>query len=679
MKLLAKFLFFFLLFPIASFGQIEKPVTWKFLAEERNGETYIVAKATIQKGWHVYSQKVPNDGPLPTTFSLIKGKEFSPQGKVLESKPIEKMDNVFGAVIRYFEDKAEFYQKIKLNSDKDFVVKGSIEFMACNDNSCLPPDLIEFELNIKGKPLEKKKTDSLTTLVEKLDSLAAEVKDTLKDIASTGSASIGSTNNNESKESTSLLAIFLGGFIGGLLALMTPCVFPMIPLTVSFFTKRASSRGKGIASALFYSGSIISVYTGLGMLITVVFGADALNEMASNGIVNMLFFIVFVVFAISFLGAFEITLPNWLLNKADAESDKGGLGGIFFMAITLSLVSFSCTGPIIGNLLVEAAVNGNRLGPATGMFGFSLALALPFGLFAVFPSWLSSLPKSGGWLNTVKVSLGFLELALAMKFLSTVDLAYHWNLVTREIFLAFWIGIFTMWALYLIGVFRFSHDDESGHISIGRGLLAMVIFSFIIYLVPGMFGAPLKLISGFPPPSFYSEGWNAGGSAPASPQISSNAANSSSNKHCPHGLNCFHDYQEALAFAKKENKPLMVDFTGWSCVNCRKMEDQVWSDPQVLQRIANDYVLVSLYVDDKEPLPESEQYVSAKTGKKIKTVGNKWSDLEIERYDRNSQPYYVLLDHDEKPLTKARAYDTDIQAYIDFLDQGKAEFAKNNK
>jgi thiol:disulfide interchange protein len=679
MKLLAKFFFLLCLFPLTSFSQIEKPVTWKFLAEERNGETFIVAKATIQKGWHVYSQKVPNDGPLPTTFSLVKGKEYSLSGKQIESKPIEKMDNVFGAVISYFEDKAEFSQKIKPNSEMDFVVKGSIEFMACNDNSCLPPDVIEFDIKVKGKPLEKKKTDTLAALGEKVDTLATEISDTLKNGSSETSSVIGSDKDDDPKDSSSLLAIFLGGFIGGLLALMTPCVFPMIPLTVSFFTKRASSRGKGIASALFYGGSIISVYTGLGMLITVVFGADALNEMASNGIVNMLFFIVFVVFAISFLGAFEITLPNWLLNKADAESDKGGLGGIFFMAITLSLVSFSCTGPIIGNLLVEAAVNGNRLGPATGMFGFSLALALPFGLFAVFPSWLSSLPKSGGWLNTVKVSLGFLELALAMKFLSTVDLAYHWNIVTREIFLAFWIGIFSMWALYLIGMFRFSYDDETGHISIGRGLLAMVIFSFVIYLVPGMFGAPLKLISGFPPPSFYSEGWNAGGSAPALSHTSSSSTKTSNNKHCPHGLNCFHDYQEALAFAKKENKPLMVDFTGWSCVNCRKMEDQVWSDPQVLQRIANDYVLVSLYVDDKEALPESQQYVSAKTGKKIKTVGNKWSDLEIERYDRNSQPYYVLLDHEEKLLTKARAYDTDIQAYIDFLDQGKAAFAKSNK
>lgn len=676
MKLTFNIFILAVLIPALGFCQIEKPVSWKFSTKEVNGEIFVTAKAAITKGWHVYSQKVPNDGPLPTTFSLIQGPEFSFSGKPIESKPIEKMDNVFGAVIRYFEYKAEFSQKIVPISETDFVVKGSIEYMACNDNSCLPPELIEFDVKVKAKSFREKKFDTIQPVKLIPDSLVIVSTDSIKDNTSSLSESFSESKSDTSKDSGSLLFIFLGGFLGGFLALLTPCVFPMIPLTVSFFTKRASTRGGGIGSALFYSGSIIAVYTGLGMLITVAFGADALNEMASNGIVNLLFFIVFVVFAISFLGAFEITLPTWLLNKADSESDKGGWGGIFFMAITLSLVSFSCTGPIIGNLLVEAAVNGNRLGPATGMFGFSLALALPFGLFAIFPSLLSSLPKSGGWLNTVKVSLGFLELALAMKFLSTVDLAYHWNLVTREIFLALWIGIFIMWALYLIGVFRFSHDDETRQISIGRGLLAMVIFSFIIYLVPGMFGAPLKLISGFPPPSFYSEGWNAGGSASLSTSASMLETKNSGKEHCPHGLNCFHDYNEALAFAKKENKPLMVDFTGWSCVNCRKMEDQVWSDPEVLRRIANDYVLVSLYVDDKEALPDSEQYVSAKTGKRIKTVGNKWSDLEIERYNRNSQPYYVLLDHEEKPLTQARAYDTDIQAYIEFLDQGKAAFSK---
>ena len=673
MKYNYKLLLLLLFIPIFSIGQVLNPIKWKFSVEEKNGNTFILAKAEVEKGWHMYSQVVPNDGPLPTTFIFTKSKSYKLIGKVSESKPIEKMDNVFGAVIRYFEDHAEFRQQIEVLSEKEFVLKGSVEAMACNDNTCTPPDLVEFELVLPGKVGEKKKNDSL---LQPLDTIVQKVKSD-QDSSAIATSTIAQTPapNSTSASSGSLLGIFIAGFLGGLLALMTPCVFPMIPLTVSFFTKRAANRAKGIASALFYAISIIGVYTGLGMLVTILFGADALNEMASNGVVNMFFFVIFVVFATSFLGAFEITLPNWLLNKADAESDKGGLIGIFFMAITLSLVSFSCTGPIIGNLLVEAAVHGSRLGPAIGMFGFSFALALPFGLFAIFPSWLNSLPKSGGWLNTVKVSLGFLELALALKFLSTVDLAYHWEIVTREIFLALWIGIFSTWLLYLLGVFRFSHDDETGSLSVGRGLLAVLVFSFIVYLVPGMFGAPLKLISGFPPPSFYSEGWSAGAA-----KVSSSNANTETGTHknCPHGLNCFHDYKEAMDYAKKVNKPLMVDFTGWSCVNCRKMEEQVWSDPQVLNRIANDYVLVSLYVDDKEELPVTEQHVSAHTGKKIKTVGNKWSDFEIERYGRNSQPFYVLLDHSERVLTTPRAYDTNIKAYIEFLDQGKKAFSANS-
>jgi thiol:disulfide interchange protein DsbD len=384
----------------------------------------------------------------------------------------------------------------------------------------------------------------------------------------------------------------------------------------------------------------------------------------------MAFFIIFLIFAVSFLGAFEITLPSSWINKADSASERGGLIGIFFMAFTLSLVSFSCTGPIIGTLLVQAAVGGNVINPILGMTGFSAALALPFGLFAAFPGWLNSLPKSGGWLNSVKVVLGLLELALALKFFSNVDLAYHWGILTRELFIALWIIIFTIMGFYLLGKLKFSHDSEIPYVSIPRLLFAILTFSFVVYLVPGMWGAPLKIISGFPPPTFYTEGWSLGGGN----QAESTGIPGTDPSHCPHNLSCFHDYDLALNYAKQTGKPLMVDFTGWSCVNCRKMEDQVWIDPMVLQRLRNDYVLVSLYVDDKTELPENEKKVSVTTGKKIKTMGNKWSDLQTIRFKTNSQPYYVLLDHQENPLNQPTGYDPDIQKFIRFLDEGKEKF-----
>ncbi|MEM9024691.1 MAG: cytochrome c biogenesis protein CcdA, partial [Bacteroidota bacterium] len=388
------------------------------------------------------------------------------------------------------------------------------------------------------------------------------------------------------------LTIFILGFLGGFAALLTPCVFPMIPLTVSFFTKQSENRKKGIANASIYALSIIAIYVGLGLLVTVIAGPYALNEMASNGYFNMAFFLIFVVFAISFFGAFEITLPTSWVNKADSAADKGGLVGIFFMAFTLVLVSFSCTGPIIGTLLVEAAVQGSRVGPMMGMLGFSLSLALPFALFAAFPGWLNSLPQSGGWLNTVKVTLGFLELALALKFLSVVDLAYHWDFLYREIFLALWIVIFGMLGLYLLGKIKLPHDSDESRVSVPRVLLALLSLGFAIYMIPGLWGAPVKILSGVAPPSFHKE-WT-----------------TATSNHCPHDLNCFHDLEEGMAYAEAQGKPVLLDFTGWSCVNCRKMEDNVWSRPEILRKLADDYVLISLYVDDKERLPEAEQYVS---------------------------------------------------------------------
>ena len=467
------------------------------------------------------------------------------------------------------------------------------------------------------------------------------------------------------EEDKSYWGIFLAGMLGGLLALLTPCVFPMIPLTVSFFTKRSPTRQKGIANAIIYSTSIILIYVILGFLVTVTLGSDALNAMASNVFFNMLFFVIFFIFALSFFGAFEITLPSSWVNKADQASDKGGLVGIFFMAFTLSLVSFSCTGPIIGTLLVEAARGSSYLGPIMGMTGFALALALPFGLFAAFPGWLNTLPKSGGWLNSVKVVLGFLELALAMKFLSNVDLAYHWGLLKREVFIAIWIVIFGLMGLYLLGKLKFSHDSDMHHLGTGRLIVAIITLSFTVYLIPGLWGAPLRAISGFPPPDFYKE-WTS--------TTASEGGGGSHSETCPHNLNCFHDYEEGMAYAQQVGKPVMIDFTGWSCVNCRKMEDNVWSQPAVLKIISEDYVLISLYVDDKTPLPESKQFVSTSTGKKVKSTGNKWSEMQSRIYQTNSQPYYVLLDHQGKLLAKPVGYTPDADTYKKYLEEGKCRF-----
>jgi thiol:disulfide interchange protein DsbD len=434
----------------------------------------------------------------------------------------------------------------------------------------------------------------------------------------------------------------------------------MIPLTVSFFTKRSKDRKTGLKNAFLYALSIIVIYVALGMLITVPLGPDALNAMASSATFNLIFFVVFVIFAASFLGAFEITLPSKFVNKVDGASDRGGILGIFFMAFTLSLVSFSCTGPIIGTLLVEAFRGGSYLGPAIGMFGFALALALPFALFAMFPGWLNSLPKSGGWLNSVKVTLGFVELALAMKFLSTVDLAYHWGFLKRELFLAIWIVIAILLSMYLLGKLKFSHDSDLPHVSVTRTMLAIVVLTFAIYLMPGIWGAPTSFVSGYLPPSYYRE-WK-----------------SSKSNDCPNDLPCFHDLKEGMCYAKKHDLPVMIDFTGYACVNCRKMEDNVWSKPEIYKYLSEKYVVVSLYVDDKKELPLSEQHKN-KEGKLVKTYGKKWSDLETEYYVQNSQPLYVLIDGDGKLMSPPRGYTPDVATYADFLEQGTKIFKERKK
>ncbi|SHE71261.1 thiol:disulfide interchange protein DsbD [Pedobacter caeni] len=496
------------------------------------------------------------------------------------------------------------------------------------------------------------------------------------------SADVAGPDKNllKKEEKQGLTGIFIAGFIGGLAALLMPCIFPMLPLTVSFFTKGSQTKGKAVSRAMFYGLSIIVIYVVLGLLVTVLFGPDALNSLSTNGIFNFLFFILLLIFAISFLGAFEITLPSSWVNKMDANSDKGGLAGLFFMAGTLALVSFSCTGPIIGTLLVQAATSGALLGPAVGMFGFSFALAIPFALFALFPSWLSALPKSGGWLNSVKVVLGFLELALAMKFLSNVDLAYHWNWFDREVFLVLWIVIFGLMGLYLLGKLKFSHDSPVNFISVPRLLIAIVVLSFTVYMIPGLWGAPLKSVSAFLPPQATQDfdlytATLTGGSSGHTIKHEEGPHKYSDIFHAPLNLNVFFDYEEGVAYAKKVKKPVLLDFTGHACVNCREMEANVWSVKEIFSKLNNDYVIIQLYVDDKTELMENEKFKSKFSGRDVKTLGNKWSDFQASRFNSNSQPFYVLLGHDEQLLSPPTGA-VKAGEYLEFLDSGLKTFNK---
>lgn len=628
-------------------NNIFDPVKWSFTKKAiGKGEYQLSFIAVIEDGWHIYSTQVVEEMAMAQTEFLFDANEgIELAGKLQEPKAIVEFDSIMQIETAYFKNEVKFTQNVRLLSSPQ-LLKGSLDFSACNDEGfCLPPETVEFEFELSGE------------------------------VVQAGSSNAGS------KPDRSWIAIFIAGFLGGFIALLTPCVFPMLPLTVSFFTKQSKTRAKGISNAFIYGAFIIIIYVALGFGVTVLFGSDALNALSTNVWFNLFFFLLLVVFAISFLGAFEITLPSSWVNKADQQSNKGGLIGIFFMAFTLSLVSFSCTGPIIGTLLVEAAVNGGVMGPIIGMTGFSLALALPFGLFAAFPGWLNSMPKSGGWLNSVKVVLGLLELALAFKFLSNADLVVQAGLLSRELFLAIWIGIFGTLTLYLFGFIRFPHDSPINNISIPRYFMGLFVLVFTIYLVPGLWGAPLKIISGFPPPAFYSEspnGFGSTGSVSSAVVISDKGEVVGDPEHCPLGLPCFHDYEEGMAYARESGKPVLLDFTGWACVNCRKMEEQVWSDPRVLKRLREDFVLISLYVDEKTALPKDEQ-IEVKIGtktKKLRTVGNRWSYMQADRFKTNSQPYYVVLDHNENQLGEPAAYDLDIEKYVNWLDAGKEAFGK---
>ncbi len=646
-----------ILFSATSHSQIYDPVKWSTSVEKVSESEYdLVIQATIEANWHLYSQNVPDDGPIPTAFTFASSPNFELVGNTSEEEGHTVDDPVFEMKIKYFENKAIFKQRIKVLSENSFKIEGEVEFMVCDDAQCLPPTFVDLNFSITGK--------KATAEVSKKNDKKAAASPTKK---------------KDKSSSRSLLGIFIIAFFSGFAALLTPCVFPMIPMTVSFFTKQSKNKAAGIKNAIIYGISIIIIYVLLGSLVSAVFGADALNALSTNVWFNIFFFLVLVLFAVSFLGAFEIVLPSSWGTKVDAQADKGGVIGIFFMALALAIVSFSCTGPIVGTLLVQAAAGGNQIGPIVGMLGFSLAIAIPFALFAAFPGWLNSLPKSGGWLNTVKVVLGFLELALAFKFLSNADLVLDLHWLEREVFLAIWIAIFGALAFYLFGKIKLPHDSPITHISVGRLSLGLITLSFTIYMIPGLWGAPLNLISAFPPPQHYSEspygvGFSKLGNGSATNNDHSDLPEGA-HLMAPHDILAFNDYDLGLAYAKKVNKPVMIDFTGKACVNCRKMEQNVWVKDKVLNLIKNEVVLISLYVDDKRKLPQGEELESQlRPGKKLKYIGQKWSEFQNIRYGANAQPFYVLMGHDEENLTDPIAYTPDVDEYYNWLKKGISNF-----
>lgn len=662
----------------------QNPVKWNFKIEDKgNGEIELVANASISPGWHLYDTQIPDGGPYPTGISIDEIKGASPIGTfhAFNSKLHKEFDKVFEMEIGFFEKSATFVQQFKITDKAKFSLKGDIRAQACNDRECTPPIPVDFSFSAKDLPNTvtvaivtpanqevKTETTEPSTTIAPVDSIENV---TVSDI-STGNINIntddlwtpvikelkdyGATGNQSDQ---TLWKIFLSGMLGGFLALMTPCVWPMIPMTVSFFLKRnKKNRGKAIKDAATYGLGIIIIYVALGLIVTAIFGASALNDLSTSAVFNLIFFGLLVFFAASFLGAFDLTLPSSWTTKIDSKADSTtGFISMFFMAFTLALVSFSCTGPLIGWLLVEAASTGAVVAPAVGMFGFALALAIPFTLFAIFPSWLEDMPKSGGWLNSVKVVLGFLELALALKFLSVADLSYKWGILDREVFLVLWIVIFALLGFYLLGKLKFIHDSDLKSISVIRLFLAIISLSFSIYLVPGLWGAPLKAVSAFTPPLFTQDFNLYDGAVHAK----------------------FDDYEAGMAYAKKNNKPVIIDFSGYGCVNCRKMEASVWTDPRVKNILENDYVLITLMVDDKEKLPKVIEVEENGKITKLKTIGDKWSYLQRHKFGVNSQPYYVLLNDEGMPIGKSYAYDENVNNYLQFLKTGLDNFKKEQK
>ena len=672
------FLSLFICFTGVLSAQMYEPVQWKSNINE-SGE--IIFYATVERGWHLYDMDLPEGGPIPTSFEFeeIQGAELA--GKVFtHSKITSEYSDLFQMTVRWFAENPTFIQKLIIKDRNQFSIKGVIHYMSCNDESCVPgkedfkftsaslPSNLTVAKTAETTPSspspstettaseapEKYGTDLLSTVFPESPLTDSPAAFSHPDYWKPVITELQSLGNNVSSSNKSGLLIFILGFGGGFLALLTPCVWPIIPMTVSFFLKRSkTNRKKAITDALAYGMSIIVIYLLLGLLITALFGASALNDLSTNAVFNLLFFALLIVFAISFFGAFELVLPSSWTNRMDQKAESTtGLLSIFFMAFTLVLVSFSCTGPIIGTLLVEAAGMGSMTGPAIGMFGFALALAIPFALFALFPSWLRNLPKSGGWLNSVKVVLGFLELALALKFLSVADLAYGWHLLDREVFLVLWIVLFALLGFYLLGKIKFAHDSDLIHLSIPRLLLAILSFAFAIYMIPGLWGAPLKAISAFSPP-LYTQDFNLY-QGEVHPK--------------------FFNYEEGMEYARKNGKPVMVDFTGYGCVNCREMEASVWSDPRVKRIIDNDYILISLYVDEKTKLKEPVEITEYNKTRKLKTVGDQWSYLQRHKFGANAQPFYVLLDNEGMPLAPAYAYNKQVEKFIYFLQFGIEQY-----
>lgn len=658
-------------------AQMQDPVhfktEWKSISAN---EAEIIFSATIDPGWHVYSTDLGDGGPTQATINIDKISGAALDGKLKPgSNEIKKIDPIFEMEVKFFEKTAKFTQKVKLTGGK-YSVSGYLEYGACNDENCLPPTSVDFtfsgEVPAQAKAADTKekeapkKEDAPVEAVAKADTTVEAPAAT--DSTATETTLQGTTNywtpviselssygEGTNEESHSWIYIFFTGLIGGLLALFTPCVWPIIPMTVSFFLKRTKDKKKGIRDAWTYGASIVVIYVTLGLAITLIFGASALNALSTNAIFNILFCLMLVVFAASFFGAFEITLPSKWSNAVDSKAEATtGLLSIFLMAFTLSLVSFSCTGPIIGFLLVEVSTSSSVVAPAIGMLGFAIALALPFTLFAMFPSWLKSMPKSGGWMNVIKVSLGFLELAFALKFLSVADLAYGWRILDRETFLALWIVIFGLLGMYLLGKIKFPHDDDNTKVGVGRFFLALFSLAFAVYMIPGLWGAPLKAVSAFAPP-MQTQDFN----------LYKNEVHAK-----------FNDFDAGMEYARQNHKPVMIDFTGYGCVNCRKMELAVWTDPQISQIMNDDYVLITLYVDEKTSLPEPIKITENGKERTLRTIGDKWSYLQRSKFGANAQPFYVLLDNEGKPLNSSYSYDEDIAKYKDFLQTGLKNYKK---
>ena len=670
------FPFVLLLFAVAVQAQIQDPVKFnselKILAAD---EAEVVFTAAIDKGWHVYSTDLGDGGPISATFNVEKISGAEVVGKLKPvGKEISTFDKLFEMKVRYFENTAQFVQKLKLTGGA-YQIEGYLEYGACNDENCLPPTQVPFKFSGKAEGAAKEAAAAAAETKAEEQPAKQETVSGTAPVAAIGGADgpteikvadkvdlwkpviseLNSFGETTSQEDMSWIYIFITGFAGGLLALFTPCVWPIIPMTVSFFLKRSKDKKKGIRDAWTYGASIVVIYVTLGLAITLIFGASALNALSTNAVFNILFCLMLVVFAASFFGAFEITLPSKWSTAVDSKAEAtSGLLSIFLMAFTLSLVSFSCTGPIIGFLLVQVSTTGSVVAPAIGMLGFAIALALPFTLFALFPSWLKSMPKSGGWMNIIKVTLGFLELAFALKFLSVADLAYGWRILDRETFLALWIVLFALLGFYLLGKIKFPHDDDDSKVSVPRFFMALASLAFAVYMVPGLWGAPLKAVSAFAPP-MQTQDFN----------LYNNEVHAK-----------FDDYDLGMEYARQHGKPVMLDFTGYGCVNCRKMELAVWTNPKVSDIINNDYVLITLYVDNKTPLPSPVKIVENGTERTLRTVGDKWSYLQRVKFGANAQPFYVLIDNEGKPLNKSYSYDEDIPKYIEFLQTGLENYKK---